>query len=90
MAYVLLYAIASIMATIFECTPIPRIWDKKIPGTCINLTAFWYSNAAANILGDICIFLLPLPVIRSLKLPSREKLGLTMVFCLGFLYVAIP
>ncbi|KAK3174183.1 hypothetical protein OEA41_001427 [Lepraria neglecta] len=53
MAYVLLYAVASIIGTIFECTPVPRIWNKTIPGTCINLTAFWYANAAANMLGDI-------------------------------------
>ena len=56
MAYVLLYAVASIIATIFECTPVPRIWNKTIPGTCINLTAFWYANAAANMLGDICTY----------------------------------
>ena len=88
MAYVLLYAFASIVATIFQCHPIERVWDKKIPGSCINLTAFWYANACANIIGDIGIFILPMPVIRSLNLPGREKWGLTMVFALGFLYAA--
>lgn len=58
MAYVLLYAVASIIATVFECIPVPRIWNKTIPGTCINLTAFWYANAAANMLGDICTYFL--------------------------------
>ena len=89
MAYVLLYAFASIMATIFQCVPIERVWNKKVPGSCINLTAFWYANACANIIGDIGIFLLPMPVIRSLNLPRREKWGLTMVFALGFLYASL-
>ena len=88
MAYVLLYAFASIIATIFQCVPVERIWNKKVPGSCIDLTAFWYANAAANIIGDIAIFILPMPVIRSLNLPRREKFGLTMVFALGFLYAA--
>lgn len=88
MAYVLLYAFASVIATIVQCLPIERIWNKKITGSCIDLTAFWYANAAANIIGDIAIFILPMPVIRSLNLPRREKFGLTMVFALGFLYAA--
>lgn len=87
MGYVLLYAAGSIAATIFECTPIERVWDHAIDGTCVNLTAFWYTNAVANILGDFGILLLPMPVVKSLQLPSRQKWGLTMVFGLGVLYV---
>lgn len=87
LAYVLLYATGSIIATIFECTPVERVWDHTIQGTCINLTEFWYANAAANIIGDFGILLLPMPVVRSLQLPSRQKWGLTMVFGLGVLCV---
>ncbi|MCJ1453889.1 hypothetical protein MMC28_004238 [Mycoblastus sanguinarius] len=83
MGYVLLYAFASIIATIFECIPLEKIWKHSLPGTCINLTAFWYSNAAANIIGDFTILCLPMPVVRSLHLGRRQKWGLAMVFALG-------
>ena len=89
MAYVILYAFASIVATIVQCTPIKRIWDHSVPGTCINLTAFWYANASANIIGDFLILALPMPVIRSLQLPRRQRLGLVMVFALGGLWVML-
>ena len=82
-AYVNLYGIASIIATFLQCTPIERIWNKQLDGTCINLTAFWYANAAANMLGDFIILALPVPAVRSLNLPQRQKLGLLLVFALG-------
>ena len=57
-------------------------------GTCINLAAFWYANAAANMIGDFVILALPVPVVKNLKLPQRQKLGLLLVFALGGLYEA--
>ena len=87
MTFVLLYASASIIATVLECKPINRVWNKSLPGSCINLTAFWYSNAAANILGDLAILALPMPKIKALHLPFRHKLGLFLVFAVGGLYV---
>ncbi|MCJ1259068.1 hypothetical protein MMC24_006903 [Lignoscripta atroalba] len=83
MTFVLLYASASIIATVLECKPINRVWNKSLPGSCINLTAFWYSNAAANILGDLAILALPMPKIKALHLPFRHKLGLFLVFAVG-------
>ena len=85
MSYVILYALASIVATIFQCWPIERMWNRKVEGQCIDLTAFWYANATAYILGDIIILCLPMPVIRSLKLPRRQRYGLMLVFALGIL-----
>lgn len=43
--------------------------------------------AAINLVTDFVIFSLPLPVIRSLQLPKRQKVLLMGVFCLGFWYV---
>lgn len=89
MGYVIMYAFASIIATIVQCTPLERIWDHAVPGNCINLTAFWYANASANIIGDFLILALPMPVVKSLQLPQRQRLGLIMVFALGGLYVSL-
>lgn len=87
LVFVIGYAVASVVATIFQCTPVARTFDHTIPGTCINLTAFWYSNAAANILGDFIILALPVPEVISLHLPLRQRLGLIAVFLLGGLLV---
>lgn len=49
--------------------------------------AVWYVMAAINLITDFVIFSLPLPVIKSLQLPHRQKYLLMGVFCLGFWYV---
>ncbi|MCJ1481570.1 hypothetical protein MMC06_001729 [Schaereria dolodes] len=66
-----------------ECQPLARVWNKSIPGSCLDLTAFWYANAAASILTDLVILALPMPKIKALQLPIRQKVGLFMVFALG-------
>ncbi|KAM5476322.1 hypothetical protein MauCBS54593_001007 [Microsporum audouinii] len=88
--YIILYTIATFLVTIFQCDPIPKAWSRAIPGSCINLTAFWYANAALHTLTDVMILILPMPVIKGLKLPQRQKLALIVVFALGVLYVPSP
>ncbi|KMU85945.1 integral membrane protein [Coccidioides immitis H538.4] len=87
---VALYAIASIIVTIFECMPIVKVWDRSTNGTCINFTAFWYANAAWNITSDLIILILPMPVVHTLYLPYRSKFGLTAIFTLGIFRVNAP
>ncbi|KAK2737926.1 hypothetical protein FQN55_000830 [Onygenales sp. PD_40] len=85
-AFVVLYAIPSIVANVLECSPVAYVYDKSIPGgKCINLTVYWYANAVSTTGTDIIILLLPMPVIRSLRLPSRQKYGLMVIFALGAL-----
>ncbi|KAK2739487.1 hypothetical protein FQN55_009452 [Onygenales sp. PD_40] len=80
---VLAYTVGSSVATIFQCTPIRRAWNRNVPGTCINLAISWYSNAAFSISSDLAILILPMPVIKSLRLPQRAKIGLMTIFALG-------
>jgi hypothetical protein len=96
-AVVSAYAIASILATVFQCTPINGYWDRHGPSVnptpqpkphCISTTAFWLSNAIYNISTDIVI-LVTLPfMIWSLRLPRSQKIGLTFVFGLGIFVFA--
>jgi len=42
--------------------------------------AFWFSNATLNIVTDIMIFAIPMPLLRQLLLPKKQKIGLMIVF----------
>jgi len=90
LAIVVSYMIASTCAAIFQCTPIPRAWDKTVPGTCISITMNWYANAGFSIATDVIILLMPMPIIYSLRLQRNQKAGLMFVFALGGLYVSSP
>ncbi|EEY22946.1 integral membrane protein [Verticillium alfalfae VaMs.102] len=80
---ILLYCIATTASSIFQCTPIPRAWNRSIPGTCISLTYNWYANAIFSISTDVAIILLPQRVIWKSQLPTSHKRALMGVFGLG-------
>lgn len=72
------------MAASFSCWPIPFFWDKAIHGGhCIDLLAFWFSLGGFNILTDMAVWILPMPVLKSLHLPRKQKLSLIAVFAVG-------
>ena len=88
MALITSYYLGAWITTIFQCIPVPATWVKSINGQCINVTLFFYVNAGFNILTDVCIILLPVPVIRALNLPGRQKILLCLVFAVGLIATA--
>jgi hypothetical protein len=80
-----------ILNIVTTCVPLNDFWDLKKPYSekwCWKMEVFW-SNAGLHMATDFLIFLLPLPVIFRLRLPRRQKIGLCLVFLLGFWYVYI-
>ena len=87
--FISVYGIWTFFGSIFMCTPVSYFWDKSIRnGYCFNELAFWFSNAALNILTDAVIFGIPMPMLKSLNIPKRQKFALMGVFALGGLYVS--
>jgi hypothetical protein len=78
-----MYCVSSVAATIFQCTPVPRMWDKTIAGTCINTSQFYYANAGFSIATDVIILFLPMPLVLNLQIPKIQKVALFLVFTLG-------
>lgn len=52
-------------------------------GTCGDLLAYYLSTAIVNLLIDVIIVVLPLPVLGSLHLPTSRKASLIVIFSLG-------
>ncbi|KAE8441494.1 hypothetical protein EG329_004882 [Mollisiaceae sp. DMI_Dod_QoI] len=67
------------------CVPIQALWDQSVKGQCLSLLPAYYAPAAINIATDFTTWVLPLPVIKSLQLPRRQKFMLMFIFGLGFL-----
>lgn len=90
LAALIVFAIASVGATILQCQPIARNWNHDLPGRCFALVTFWYFNAAISIFSDLVILLAPMPLILVLQLPRSQKVGLVVIFGLGVLFVYSP
>jgi hypothetical protein len=82
MAIVISYTIWTVFSSIFACVPVRAFWTKE-SSICINQFAMWFTNAAINILTDLAIIVLPIPVIQSLNLMRRSKQALIGIFAVG-------
>lgn len=80
-----IWSVVITLIAIVPCRPVSAFWKMDVDATCIPTLPLWYVNAAGNIITDIIIFALPIPVVWKLKMPQSERLSLVGVFCLGFL-----
>ncbi|KAK8115379.1 hypothetical protein PG999_007448 [Apiospora kogelbergensis] len=82
-AIVATYCAISVTVTIFQCTPVTRVYDKTVAGRCIDNSKFWFANAGFSIATDLVILFMPLPMVYVLQLPRVQKAALMAVFTLG-------
>ncbi|KAH6977609.1 hypothetical protein EDB80DRAFT_826136 [Ilyonectria destructans] len=85
MVLVSAFGIAVSVVPMLLCLPFKKLWQLDIPGQCINISAFYMFITTTNIVFDIAIYIMPLHILWSLNLPKRQRIGLVLVFGLGFL-----
>ncbi|KAI4761124.1 hypothetical protein E4T52_01887 [Aureobasidium sp. EXF-3400] len=73
----------SIIGSLLICYPVHYFWDRKGDAKCMNFEAKWFSDAAVCIITDLILLSLPMPYLKGLNLPYRQKAGLIGVFALG-------
>ncbi|KAJ0314948.1 hypothetical protein COL5a_012153 [Colletotrichum fioriniae] len=82
LAVLAVYGAWTVFGSIFMCVPVQAFWGDGT-GKCMNRLAFWFSNAALNIVSDIVICCIPIPLIKSLQISKKQKIALIMVFAVG-------
>ncbi|WVQ84257.1 hypothetical protein IAT38_006409 [Cryptococcus sp. DSM 104549] len=83
MAVVNLAGVALVLINIFRCHPIRAAYSSEDGGTCLNLISIFLSSSPVNILTDLAILLLPLPILTRLRMPFRQKCVLVATFVVG-------
>ena len=68
------------------CRPFEYNWNKYIPGTCGDTTQAYEAVGILNLMTDLTIVILPMPVLWKLQLPVAKKVALTFMFGVGVLY----
>ncbi|KAH7378762.1 hypothetical protein BKA66DRAFT_442787 [Pyrenochaeta sp. MPI-SDFR-AT-0127] len=79
-----LYTLWVSLFSIMPCYPIHSQWDPTVKGWCFPRVEMWLLNAALNVTTDFLIVLLPIPALVALQLPKKQKIGVTLIFALGF------
>ncbi|CZR69539.1 uncharacterized protein PAC_19439 [Phialocephala subalpina] len=82
--FITLQSLVAIFVNAFECRSHPsQAWSPSFPTGCNNLSATYYSLASINIVTDLAILILPLPVLVKLHLNSRRRWALVGIFSTG-------
>lgn len=78
------YNIGVMFPLIFACTPVQKTWNLAImEGACINRTPVFIATAVLNMVTDISILVLPIPMIVKLQMSRAKKVGLICMFGVG-------
>lgn len=82
-AFVVAWGIGITVTLFLACRPLEAYWDANVPGKCLVMVTFTYFTNISNLITDIWIFLMPVPMIWHLQLQAKKKMILTLIFCVG-------
>ncbi|KAI9647950.1 hypothetical protein NHQ30_004340 [Ciborinia camelliae] len=68
---------------LFQCNPILAGWETYENGSCLSIITLYLASAPVNIITDLTILVLPIPVLTGMQLPQRQKVILVFTFLLG-------
>ncbi|RMY79527.1 hypothetical protein D0864_09078 [Hortaea werneckii] len=92
MAACFCYGVAFLLVSVFQCRPLSYAWhhwDGEHSGTCNNINAQGWTSAAFNVILDVIVIALPLPLLAKLQLNKRKKFLVILMFSVGFVVTII-
>ncbi|PLB55928.1 hypothetical protein P170DRAFT_433400, partial [Aspergillus steynii IBT 23096] len=88
--FILSWGIMVILTAFLLCRPLAFNWDQTIPGGhCANQKATFIAVGVLDLATDVCVFVLPLPMIYNLKVSKGNRVALFGIFGLGILWVLL-
>ena len=75
---------------IFQCHPVAAVFKDPLPSdaTCTDIVTLYLSSAPVNIITDLAILFLPMPILTGMRLPRKQKIILIITFSFG-VFVAV-
>jgi hypothetical protein len=71
---------------ILICKPIEMNWNPTVEGgSCGNQNAAFTAVGIVDIITDLIILILPVPMVYKLQVPRANKIGLCCIFGTGLL-----
>ncbi|KAF9876583.1 integral membrane protein (Pth11) [Colletotrichum karsti] len=66
-----------------------RTFDFTITdGSCLDVGVLYIATAVSNIITDVMLFILPLPMIFNLRMKMAQKIGAMLIFAVGSITIA--
>ncbi|KAL8767047.1 MAG: hypothetical protein Q9209_006341 [Squamulea sp. 1 TL-2023] len=83
--------VALTFLNIFQCRPVNGALRDIVPENirCLDIIALYLSSAPINIITDLALLFLPMPILTAMRLPRNEKLILIVTFSFGAFVAAV-
>lgn len=79
------WAVATFIADLTICTPVKKLWDPTVPGTCGPHEMVCTSAGIIHFIFDFTILLLPMPLIWNLHVSLVKKIAMSFGLVCGVL-----
>lgn len=75
------------LLNLFSCIPVRAGWDHDpaLEAKCIDASPYFYFSYSMNVVTDILVMTLPIPILMRLQLRPKAKYGLIFMFAAGIL-----
>ncbi|KAJ0160236.1 hypothetical protein CTA2_8324, partial [Colletotrichum tanaceti] len=87
--FIVAFGISQVVSLCLACIPLRSLWDLTVPGRCIDFLDWWLIGSSISLVSDVAIFVMPIPLLRTVPLPLKQKIVLMAMFGLGFFTCAI-
>lgn len=79
--FIIVASFVIVCTFIFACQPVAKSWDISLKGKCLDRAAVFVAVAVLNIISDLCLLLLPVPIILELHASRVQKAKIMIILC---------
>ncbi|KAL4916728.1 hypothetical protein BDW62DRAFT_218554 [Aspergillus aurantiobrunneus] len=86
------WAVGSFFAQVFSCSPISfywNQWDGEHSGRCSSHNDLLLAHAIINIVLDVVVIALPMPILFKLQMSLEKRIGMCLMFAVGIVVTVI-
>ncbi|MCJ1350343.1 MAG: hypothetical protein MMC33_000324 [Icmadophila ericetorum] len=83
------FCLVVVISGLTICRPFEYFYNKSIEGSCGNQTTLVLASCIINLLVDVIIICLPMPLLWGLQMGRHKKIGLCVIFGLGTIICVI-
>ena len=80
-----IYSVIDVLLVVFECSPVRKAWEPLLPGRCIDIIHVGVASGVVNIIYDVILLIIPIPMVWRLQLAKKMKIAVTGIFMTGSL-----
>ncbi|KAL2787397.1 hypothetical protein BJX66DRAFT_284924 [Aspergillus keveii] len=92
LAITIAWGTATFLAQLFSCSPINyfwKKWDGENEGHCTSHNALLIAHAIMNIVLDVVVIGIPMPILFRLHMSREKKVGMCVMFAVGIVVTVV-